>query len=154
MGFLHTHLNVTDHCTNISCAQVLLKPKDKGILCEKAKCISSYIQKKEFYEHINKLCKKISVCWYCGAQNGTVKKLPPLKIIHERFKTVKKGDPILDNYFRQFDAAMEYNKQLDDQLLSNIVEFLNPSQVLDLFERGGTQKLPMPGWLAAAGRPC
>lgn len=38
-------------------------------------------------------------------------------------------------YTAQFDTALEYNKELEAQLASNVVEFLNPSQVLDLFER-------------------
>ncbi|XP_069936276.1 DNA-directed RNA polymerase III subunit RPC1 [Cherax quadricarinatus] len=126
-----------------TCAHVLLKPKDKGSLCEQAKRINSYLQKKALYKRINELCKKISLCAYCGAQNGTVKKLPPLKIVHERFKTVKKGDPILTNYFSQFDTALEYNKELEAQLSSNVVEFLNPSQVLDLFERIPLADLPL-----------
>lgn len=81
------------------CAHVLLKPKDKLSLCEQSKRLSSYLQKKALYKRVNELCKKMSLCPYCSARNGTVKKLPPLKIVHERFKTVKKGDPLLTDYF-------------------------------------------------------
>ena len=35
----------------------------------------------------------------------------------------------------QFDTALEYNKDLETQLSTTVFEFLNPSQVLDLFER-------------------
>lgn len=35
----------------------------------------------------------------------------------------------------QFETATEYNKDLESQFSANVVEFLNPSQVLDLFER-------------------
>nr|XP_027207425.1 LOW QUALITY PROTEIN: DNA-directed RNA polymerase III subunit RPC1-like [Penaeus vannamei] len=125
------------------CAHVLLKPKDKLALCEQSKRLSSYLQKKALYKRVNELCKKMSLCPYCSARNGTVKKLPPLKIVHERFKTVKKGDPLLTDYFTQFDTALEYNKELEAQLASNVVEFLNPSQVLDLFERIPLSDLPL-----------
>ncbi|XP_037787697.1 DNA-directed RNA polymerase III subunit RPC1-like [Penaeus monodon] len=125
------------------CAHVLLKPKDKLSLCEQSKRLSSYLQKKALYKRVNELCKKMSLCPYCSARNGTVKKLPPLKIVHERFKTVKKGDPLLTDYFTQFDTALEYNKELEAQLASNVVEFLNPSQVLDLFERIPLSDLPL-----------
>lgn len=80
------------------CAHVLLKPKDKPTLCEQAKRITSYLHKKALYKRINELCKKMSLCPYCGARNGVVKKQPPLKVIHERFRNVKKGDPIITDY--------------------------------------------------------
>ncbi|XP_050732253.1 DNA-directed RNA polymerase III subunit RPC1-like [Eriocheir sinensis] len=126
-----------------TCAQVLLKPKDKPGLCEQAKHVTSYLQKKALYKRINELCKKVSLCPACGAINGVVKRLPPLKIIHERFRGVKKGDPVLTNYFAQFDTALEYNKELETHLNSSVIEFLNPSQVLDLFERIPYTELPL-----------
>ncbi|ROT82447.1 putative DNA-directed RNA polymerase III subunit RPC1 [Penaeus vannamei] len=39
--------------------------------------------------------------------------------------------------------SLEYNKELEAQLASNVVEFLNPSQVLDLFERIPLSDLPL-----------
>ncbi|XP_064097530.1 DNA-directed RNA polymerase III subunit RPC1-like [Macrobrachium nipponense] len=126
-----------------TCAHVLLKPKDKSQLCEQAKRTVSYLQKKALYKRINELCKKMSLCPYCNAQNGVVKKLPPLKIVHEKFRSVKKGDPMITDYFSQFDTALEYNKDLESQLSATVVEFLNPSQVLDLFERIPLVDLPL-----------
>ncbi|XP_042221179.1 DNA-directed RNA polymerase III subunit RPC1-like [Homarus americanus] len=142
VGYFKNTIHILQNICKI-CAHVLLKPKDKSTLCEQAKRINSYLQKKALYKRINLLCKKMSLCSYCGAQNGTVKKLPPLKIVHERFKTVKKGDPVITNYFSQFDTALEYNKELESQLSSSVIEFLNPSQVLDLFERIPLADLPL-----------
>ena len=68
-------------------------------MCEQAKRITSYLQKKALYKRVNELCKKLSLCPNCGATNGVVKRLPPLKIVHERFRNVKKGDPVLTEYF-------------------------------------------------------
>ncbi|KAK8379693.1 hypothetical protein O3P69_019586 [Scylla paramamosain] len=126
-----------------TCSHVLLKPKDKPGMCEQAKRITSYLQKKALYKRVNELCKKVSLCPNCGATNGVVKRLPPLKIVHERFRNVKKGDPVLTEYFAQFDTALEYNKELESHLSSNVVEFLNPSQVLDLFEKIPYSDLPL-----------
>ncbi|XP_076056979.1 RNA polymerase III subunit A [Oratosquilla oratoria] len=125
------------------CSHVLLKPNQKQLLCEQAKRTTSYLNKKALYKKINEQCKKINQCPYCHSPNGIVKKFPPLKIVHEKFRSVKKGDPILTEYFAQFDQALEYNKDLEGQFSSSIIEFLNPSQVLELFERIPLIDLPL-----------
>ncbi|KAG0713116.1 DNA-directed RNA polymerase III subunit RPC1 [Chionoecetes opilio] len=135
VGYFKNTVHILQNICKI-CSHVLLKPKDKPGMCEQAKRITSYLQKKALYKRVNELCKKVTSCPCCGVHNGVVKRLPPLKIVHERFRNVKKGNPVLTHYFSQFDTALEYNKELESHLTSNIIEFLNPSQVLDLFEKG------------------
>ncbi|KAK3856179.1 hypothetical protein Pcinc_031683 [Petrolisthes cinctipes] len=142
VGYFKNTIHILQNICKV-CAHVLLKVKDKPGLCEQAKRITSYLHKKALYKRINELCKKMSICPYCGARNGVVKKLPPLKVIHERFRNVKKGDPIITDYISQFETASEYNKDLESQLSTTVVEFLNPSQVLDLFERIPLDDLPL-----------
>ena len=98
---------MTDKANNFNfflqiCAHVLLKPKDKLNLCEQAKRTVSYLQRKALYKRINELCKKSTECPYCYVRNGVVKKVPPLKIVHERFRHVKKDSPIVRDYICKY----------------------------------------------------
>ncbi|MCL4133658.1 UNVERIFIED_CONTAM: hypothetical protein GTU68_021185, partial [Idotea baltica] len=125
------------------CSHVLLKPEIKKQMCDQAKRTTSYLQKKALYKRVNELCKKVSKCSYCSAHNGVVKRVPPLKVVHERMRGAKKGDPMISEFFSQFDNAMEHNKELESQLSANAFEFLSPSQVLDLFRRIPLADLPL-----------
>lgn len=50
------------------------------------KTLTSY-QKEKIFKQIHDACKKCRMCHYCGAINGTVKKIPklPLKVIHDKY---------------------------------------------------------------------
>ena len=53
------------------------------------------IQKREILKQLNVACKKVSICPYCAAINGSVKKTGALMIIHEKFKKKKNSEEIL-----------------------------------------------------------
>lgn len=142
VGYFKNTIHILQNiCKN--CGYVLLKPDVKQKMCEQAKRITSYLAKKAFYKSVNEKCKKMKMCINCQTRNGTVKKIPPLKIVHERFKTVKKGDPILTKFYSQFDTALEYNKELEGQMNNAAVEFMDPCKVRELFERIPLSDLPL-----------
>ncbi|KAB7495389.1 DNA-directed RNA polymerase III subunit RPC1 [Armadillidium nasatum] len=125
------------------CSHVLLKPSDKKMLLSTYKKTTSYLKKKAQYKKINELCKKINKCPYCGARNGVVKKFPPLKIIHEKFRNVKKGDPVIGKYKDLFTLAFKNNKELEPLLPATPFEYLQPSDVLRLFTNIPLEDLPL-----------
>ena len=58
-----------------------------------------------------------------------------LKITHEKYKHNKKGgDPVVTDFVRSFEEAMEHNRELES-LVGKTQETLNPLVVLNLFKR-------------------
>lgn len=81
-------------------------------------------------------CKKVKVCPFCQAYNGTVKKISgasTLKIIHERYKG-KQAEDNMDVWFSDLENAMQINPDVGGSTIrSNLVEDLTPTRVLHLF---------------------
>jgi len=100
--------------------------------------LSSAIGKK-----ITAECRKCKYCPYCGAVNGTVKKVTghALKIVHEKFRwyiqsTAKSKIPpqAKIDYDRSFEEAKKINPELEKHI-KKAVDDMNPLRVLDLFRR-------------------
>ncbi|KFM81581.1 DNA-directed RNA polymerase III subunit RPC1, partial [Stegodyphus mimosarum] len=96
---------------------------------------------------------KKSVCPYCQAINGQVKKAGFLKIIHDKYKKEKKSDPVLLEYLEEFDEVMKGNKDLKQQKDKLTQINLNPLKVLDLFKRIADEDIPLLLMNPHAGRP-
>lgn len=64
---------------------------------------------------------------------GVVKKCGLLKILHDKFKSGKKNEPIIKEFVESFSTAKEYNKEIEP-LISKSHEILNPLRVLNLFK--------------------
>jgi DNA-directed RNA polymerase III subunit RPC1 len=86
-------------------------------------------------------CKKIRECPYCGASNGTVKKVtgaPALKIVHARYKG-KHNEDGLDELLDSLQIAMDSNRELPvaTYMSGNNVPFddLLPTKGLELFKK-------------------
>lgn len=88
-------------------------------------------------------CRKCKYCPYCGAVNGTVKKVTghPLKIVHEKFRwyvqsTAKSKipPPAKIQYDKSFEEARKSNPELEKHL-KKAVDDMNPLRVLNLFRR-------------------
>jgi DNA-directed RNA polymerase III subunit RPC1 len=84
-------------------------------------------------------CKKQRDCPYCGASNGTVKKItgaPTLKIVHEMYKG-KHNEDALEDLMDSMQIAMDSNKELAAVLTGTTTPFddLLPTKVLELFKR-------------------
>ncbi|KAL7856483.1 hypothetical protein SRHO_G00153820 [Serrasalmus rhombeus] len=113
----------------------------------------AYLQKRGLKKKISDKCRKRTVCLYCNAFNGPVKKCGLLKIIHEKYKTTKKVvDPIVSEFLQSFDIAVEHNKEVES-LLSRAQENLNPLVVLNLFRRIPNEDVPLLLMNPEAGKP-
>jgi len=78
--------------------------------------------------------RKINICQYCGAINGTVKKAAALKIVHEKFRQ-KKLTTDAEKWRESFSSAIKFQGDIERILGSKGAEELNPLKVLDLFKR-------------------
>ena len=78
-------------------------------------------------------CKKRTVCSYCGAINGIVKKTGALKISHEPFRANKMADAKRE-WMGTFTTAIAEQGAIAANL-GKASEDLNPLKVLELFKR-------------------
>jgi DNA-directed RNA polymerase III subunit RPC1 len=116
------------------CSKVLVDEKAKRQFLRKLRTPHlDSISKKGVLKSLNTLCKKQSTCPHCGSMNGMVKKVGPLKIIHEKFK--KKSNTEEEKIFREsFQSAAELDQWLKPHI-SKAQEDLNPLVVQGLFTR-------------------
>jgi DNA-directed RNA polymerase III subunit RPC1 len=119
-----------------SCSHVLLNEKMRKIYQAKLKSSKiPYLTKKALRKQIQEVCKKVTRCPHCNDFNGMVKKCGMLKISHEKFRSVKKDNVILQKELLAYENAVQFNKEIAPMLSGGLVNMLNPLEVLHLFER-------------------
>lgn len=122
------------------CSRILLTEPEKLLWLKKLKNPNlDSLQKESLYKAIGGICKKVSSCNGCKSQNGTVKKIGALKIIHERGR--KKPTTITQESISLSGGAyvaaaegMPEAKQLLARAAALGTEELSPLKVLSLFE--------------------
>lgn len=72
------------------------------------------------------------ITFFFPPSQGTVKKIGPLKIIHERFKGNRNEDAMRD-FHAEFDEAIRANKDIKPHL-NKAQDDLNPLRVMNLFK--------------------
>jgi DNA-directed RNA polymerase III subunit RPC1 len=95
------------------------------------------LAKSNILKKVIEKCKKSKQCPYCGAVNGTVKKItgaPTLKIVHEKFKG-KHSEDELEVLIDKLDLAMDHNKDLAMAMKTPPFDDLLPTKVLEIFKR-------------------
>lgn len=92
-----------------------------------------YLQKKSLRKRIHERAKKSNVCFNCSEFNGVVKKCGVLKILHDKYKAVKKNEEMVKDMVESFCTAKEFNKELEP-MINKSHEILNPLKVLFLFK--------------------
>ncbi|KAA0185973.1 hypothetical protein HAZT_HAZT003284 [Hyalella azteca] len=121
-------------CICKSCARLLLKPDVIAkFTLQSRKNANDYLKKKAMLKKVNEMCKKVRVCPHCQSLNGVVKKLAPMKIIHEKFRGAKKDDSARQKYMNQYNSLVQHAPDVSSQLPSNPVELIYPAEVLKLF---------------------
>ena len=119
-----------------TCAAILLSEKDKIAFREKLKNPKlPYLTKQALRKKICIKAKKYTQCFECGARNGVVKKLAPLKISHEPFRACKNNSEVVLEKLAEYDDLCEKNKEVEGLLGNALIHILNPMEVLTLFER-------------------
>ena len=139
IGYLRHTLQILQ-CICKTCSRLLLVEGDRQLyLARMRNPRSDVLAKSGAMKKVVEKCKKVRECPYCGASNGTVKKItgaPTLKIVHEKFKG-KHNEDELDLLLDSMRNAMEANTDLAALMTSSSVPFddLLPTKVLELFKK-------------------
>jgi DNA-directed RNA polymerase III subunit RPC1 len=86
------------------------------------------IQRNELLKKILKAAKKKTLCDYCGAFNGDIKKVSALKLVHRKFKT-KASAGEKEAWEQEFADAIQYNPEIATYL-SKTHEDMSPIRVM------------------------
>jgi len=139
IGYLRHTLHLLQ-CICKKCSRVLLGDHERQIfLARMRNPRTDVLAKSATMKKVVEKCKKCRQCPYCGAANGTVKKItgaPTLKIVHERYKG-KHNEEGLEILLDSLDLAMSSNKDLAAAMTGSTPPFddLLPTRVLELFKR-------------------
>ncbi|KAG8836223.1 hypothetical protein FRC17_008959 [Serendipita sp. 399] len=118
-----------------SCARVMLPENARKSFLQRFRRPNlENLVRQSFCKQVLAISRKVNVCQYCGAINGTVKKAAPLKIVHERFRQ-KKPSEEAEKWRQSFSSALKFQSDLGRTLATKGAEELNPLKVLDLFKR-------------------
>jgi DNA-directed RNA polymerase III subunit RPC1 len=117
-----------------TCSKVLVDEKTKRSYLKRIRApFLDGLGKKMILKNLNALCKKQSQCPHCYSLNGMVKKVGPLKILHEKFKKKSKSEE--ESEFREsFREAGDSDTWLRPHI-GKAQEDLNPLVVSGLLER-------------------
>eukprot|EP01134_Creolimax_fragrantissima_P007036 CFRG7036T1 len=121
------------------CSRVMLDPVEKHRMLKKSRASGmDRLQRGAVYKQVHELAKKKKICPYCMAMNGTVRKIPPLNIVHIKYPpkkpTAKAGpDPAYVAFQKSFENATQSNPELLP-LVKNAQDDLTPLRVLELFK--------------------
>jgi len=115
-----------------TCSRVLLPPLERKRFVNILNRVEDRKARANIENQILTLCKKVKRCPYCGALNGTVKKLPGLfKLVHELKGKEAKEDR--ESMLRtEFHEALEANKLLKESI-GRMTQDLNPLLTHSLF---------------------
>lgn len=94
-----------------------------------------YLTKKALRKKIQEVCKKVTRCPHCNDLNGVVKKCGMLKISHEKFRSVKKDNAILNEHLVAYENAAQFNRKIEPMISCGLINMLNPLNILHLFEQ-------------------
>lgn len=77
--------------------------------------------------------KKRTICPNCNENNGPVKKAGFLKIVYEKYKNLKKTDPLIQERLDELGPLMEQDKEIKSIIEQNhrtvFDQILNPNNV-------------------------
>lgn len=116
------------------CARVLLNEEERRTYLQRFRRPNlENLQRQQLAKQVNTLCRKVITCPFCGATNGTVKKVGALRIIHDKYRAKKKAAEL--QIFRDsFGNAVKESKEMGAHI-HKAQEDMNPLRVMNLFRR-------------------
>ncbi|XP_017880116.1 DNA-directed RNA polymerase III subunit RPC1 isoform X1 [Ceratina calcarata] len=129
-------------CKN--CSHVMLSEADKDYyLIRVLNPNLGYLARKALRKQILEKAKKTTVCQNCGDLNGIVKKVGLLKIVHEKYRSKKKIDAVVQEKLAEYSNVLEDNKALEGVLQSGLINVLNPIEVQSILEKIPEHDIPL-----------
>ena len=136
-----------------SCARVLLEEGDRRRFLRRFRRANlENLQRTQTFKAVNALARKTLYCPHCGSTNGTVKKVGPLKVVHEKFRQKKTEEELME-FRKTFVTAVNMGGGELAPHLGKAQEDLNPLRVLDLFRRISEEDCELLGLKPEHGRP-
>ena len=154
VGFFKEIIGVAQSVCKV-CARVLLKPKDRKRFLHRMRSLRlGSLERTRTRTAIVDACKKVKLCPWCGAHNGTVKRLPAaptMHIVHDKYKDKGRSKAALDDlHERMAVAAAEVPDVAEHQ--GKATEDLTPLVLYKLFSAIPDGDLDLL-YMAQAGRP-
>ncbi|CAJ0633518.1 5567_t:CDS:10 [Entrophospora sp. SA101] len=134
-----------------TCSRVLLEENDCRLFLKRLRSSKEAPSRQKIEKSVNALCKKTVKCPYCGAINGSVKKVGAIKIIHEKYKS-KKAQEEHEKFKIAFGNAIEHTPELKSHL-HKAQDDLNPLKVLELFKGISDEDCELLGLDPKSSRP-
>ncbi|KAF1962438.1 beta and beta-prime subunits of DNA dependent RNA-polymerase [Byssothecium circinans] len=161
VGYLK-HIIEVLNCICKDCARVMLPDAERRrFLHRMRKPGMDTLEKSKQSKMILEACRKMKNCPYCGALNGTVRKVPghPLKIIHNRYdafnrSTAKAKMPPEGKV--EFDKSFETAKAASADVEKNIkraVDDMHPLRTLTLFKKISPEDCELLAMIPEDARP-
>lgn len=161
VGYLK-HIIEVLNCICKDCSRVLLDEVERRrFLRSMRRPDMDNLQRSGISKKIMEECRKKKLCPYCGALNGTVRKVPghPLKIIHNRYdaynrSTAKSKKPPTGKveFDQSFDTAKTANPDVDKHL-KKAVDDMHPLRTLNLFKKISPEDCELLAMIPEDARP-
>ncbi|KPI86235.1 putative DNA-directed RNA polymerase III largest subunit [Leptomonas seymouri] len=157
IGYFSTVIRV---CRTICkrCSNVLLTQGERDHYLRRLRSTSLEPQQRTaIIKAIQEDAYKTRVCLACGGLNGTVRRVRPMRIVHERYLVeLRRGEQAhedRDAFFQEeLRSAMLHNADVAAHK-EHIHEFLHPQRVKELFEAIPLEQVPLLG-LQPGSSPC
>ncbi|XP_050340945.1 DNA-directed RNA polymerase III subunit RPC1-like [Bactrocera neohumeralis] len=125
------------------CARVLLTAEEKESYSRKLRRGPTGALAIEPQQHmaiikqIQEDAYKTRICMYCGAVNGVVRRVRPMRLVHEKYKVglrrgEERSEEVDGSVEKELASAMAHNGELQDHL-EHVHEILDPVRVRNLF---------------------
>jgi DNA-directed RNA polymerase III subunit RPC1 len=161
LGYLKHIIEVlNDICKD--CSRVLLPEDERRRFLRKMRRPGmDNLQRTGIAKQVLEECRKRKMCPYCGALNGTVRKVPghPLKIIHKRYDAydrstakAKKMPPGKAEFDASFEIARANNPDVEKHV-KKAVDDMHPLRVLNLFKKISPQDCELLCMIPEDARP-
>ncbi|KAL6404050.1 DNA-directed RNA polymerase III subunit RPC1 [Ilyonectria robusta] len=142
------------------CGRVLLEEHDRrAFLKDLRRPELDSFRQSQTRKRINTQCRKINACPYCDSINGQIRKISPIKLIHDKFSSYNKSNSakkVPPESKIKFDASFAEVQRENPDIethLSKAMEDLNPLRVLNLFQTISATDCELLGFDPAEGRP-
>ncbi|KAF7729475.1 hypothetical protein EC973_004455 [Apophysomyces ossiformis] len=151
IGYFRAIINILQEICK-SCSRVMLEETDRRMYLRRLRAPGlDNLQRGRIIKAINEKCKKVVYCQHCGSVNGVVKKVGPMKITHDKYRT-KRVAAEAEEFRKTFDNAAATMPELKAHI-SKAQDDLNPLRVLRLFQRVSPEDCELLGLSEQHGRP-
>lgn len=104
----------------------MLTPEERKFYLRKVQNPNlTYLERKILRKKIWEKAKKKTECPNCKSNNGPVKRTGFLKIVHEKYKNLKKTDPVIQEKLSEFNTAMERDREFQNIVDQNYRSVFN-----------------------------